>query len=82
MTELVSTTGTKTVPPENEEVVELSLLLSGSQAEALEAIAFQHGLTTGELVRRLVCNYLATQKVAASTALLTFSKHVGGISGL
>jgi len=49
------------VPPclADEEVVEIPLLLTGRQAEALEITAHDNGVTTGELVRQLLEDYLA-----------------------
>ena len=40
------------------EVVEVHLLLPARQASALEAAAHQQGLTTGQLIRRLVRGFL------------------------
>ena len=42
------------------DVVELSLLLPQWQVEALEAAAHGRGLTTGQMLRRLIRNYCAT----------------------
>jgi hypothetical protein len=36
------------------EVVEISVLLPGWQATALEAMAHRHGLTTAQVIRRLI----------------------------
>jgi hypothetical protein len=41
------------------QVVEFSLLLPDRQANALEAIARQQGFTTGQMVRRLIRDFLA-----------------------
>ena len=38
----------------NSEVVELPLLLPRSQAEALETAARSRGMTTGQLLRRII----------------------------
>ena len=38
----------------DEDVIELSFLLTGSQAAALEAAAHRHGLTAAQMVRRLI----------------------------
>jgi hypothetical protein len=54
-------------PPYAGEVVELSLLLSAGQAADLEEAAFQRGATAGELVRRLVREFLKAEKKAASS---------------
>jgi hypothetical protein len=43
-------------------VVELGLLLPGGQAAALEAAAHRCGLTTGQLLRRLLRDFLATSE--------------------
>jgi hypothetical protein len=45
------------VPKEN--IVEFSLLLSESQAKLLEATAYSKGLTTGQMLRRLVHDYFS-----------------------
>jgi hypothetical protein len=42
-----------------EEVVEIPLLLPHWQAEALESVAYQQGLTAGELIRQLILEHLA-----------------------
>jgi hypothetical protein len=41
------------------EVIEVPLLLSGWQMSALEWAAHSHGLTTGEMVRQLLRDFLA-----------------------
>jgi hypothetical protein len=41
------------------EVVELSVLLPSWQAEALEEAARDHGLTTGQMLRRLIGDLVA-----------------------
>jgi hypothetical protein len=41
-------------PPLESEVVEVSLLLSGRDAAALEATAHSQGLTAGQMLRRLI----------------------------
>ena len=41
-----------------EEVVEIPLLLPAWQAEALEMMAYDHGLTAAEMVRHLLAEYL------------------------
>ena len=45
-------------------VVEVSLLLPQSQAEALEAAARGRGLTAGQMLRRLIGSYCATLTAA------------------
>jgi len=40
------------------EVLEVELLLSTGQVAALEAVAYQRGLTAGQLLRRLIRNFL------------------------
>jgi hypothetical protein len=47
----------------DEAMAELSLLLPGWQAAALEQLAISWGLTLGELIRQLIRNCLATQGV-------------------
>jgi hypothetical protein len=44
------------------EVVELGLLLPRGQALALEAAAHRRGLTTGQLLRHLLRDFLATSE--------------------
>ena len=44
--------------PFGEPTVELSLLLPGWQAAALESAAHSEGLTTAQLLRRLIQDYL------------------------
>jgi hypothetical protein len=46
--------GTREITPLDSEVVELALLLPRWQAEALETAAHAHGLTAGQLLRKLV----------------------------
>ncbi len=41
------------------EMVEISLLLPGWQASALEDEAFRHGLSAAEMVRRLIRDHIA-----------------------
>lgn len=84
MTELVSPSGGASTSPHAtvEDVVELALLLPGNQAAALEAVAFQRGLTTGEMVRRLVREFLAAQQAPTSAAPVLFPKHVRGFPGI
>jgi hypothetical protein len=53
-------------PPANGEVVELSLLLSQSQVRALELAARQRRLTTGEMVRRVLEEFLRQAGPAAT----------------
>jgi len=45
-------------------MVELSLLLPQWQADALERAAHGRGLTTGQMLRRLIGNYCATLPAA------------------
>src|SRR5262249_46593767 len=44
--------------PFSEEIAELPVLLSGSQARQLEEAAHERGLTVGEVIRRLVREFL------------------------
>jgi len=46
--------GTREITPIDTEVVELALLLPRWQAEALEDAAYQRGLTTGQMLRKLI----------------------------
>jgi hypothetical protein len=50
-----------------EEVVELSLLLPALHLSELEAAAFQRGMTTGEMVRALVRDFLVGHRREAPT---------------
>ena len=45
----------------NEEIAEFSLLLPGWQAAELESLAGGQGLTLGQLLRRVIGEYLARQ---------------------
>lgn len=49
-----------------EEVVEVPLLLSGGQVSALEWMAHRSGLTTGAMLRQLLRDFLAGQRVVSS----------------
>ena len=70
--------GTMTMtPPMTEDVVELTLLLPGMQAAALEAAAFHRGLTAGELVRRLVRDFLRAQNTTNPVKPITFAQQPG-----
>lgn len=44
---------------ENEGIAEIPLLLPHWQAEALESVAYDQGLTAGELIRQLLLDYLS-----------------------
>jgi hypothetical protein len=46
--------GTREITPIDNEVVELALLLPRWQAEALEDAAHQRGLTTGQMLRKMI----------------------------
>ncbi|MBO0698639.1 MAG: hypothetical protein J2P46_09610 [Zavarzinella sp.] len=46
--------GTREITPLDNEVVELNLLLPRWQAEALEEVAHGRGLTTGQMLRKLI----------------------------
>jgi hypothetical protein len=46
-------------PSLESEVVEVSLLLSGRDAAALEATAYSQGLTAGQMLRRLIQEHFA-----------------------
>jgi hypothetical protein len=46
--------GTREITPLDNEVVELNLLLPRWQAEALEEVANDRGLTAGQMLRKLV----------------------------
>jgi hypothetical protein len=45
-------------PPGNGEMVELALLLPERQLQELEAVAHDQGLTTGQMIRRLIAAFL------------------------
>lgn len=47
-------------PPGMSDVVEVPLLLSGRQMLALEEAAHHRGLTAGEMVRRLLQEFITT----------------------
>lgn len=50
----------------DQEVVELALLLPRWQAMELEAAASRRGMTTGQMLRRVIGEMLAAQPSAAS----------------
>jgi hypothetical protein len=47
------------LPPLNDDVVEISLILPGWQAARLERAAFTQGLTTAQMMRRLLGDFLS-----------------------
>lgn len=47
---------TTDTPPSDQEVVELQLLLPRQQAQALEAAARARGMTTGQILRRVIAD--------------------------
>ena len=49
------------VARQDQEVVELPLLLPRWQAVQLEAVANRRGMTTGQMLRRVISEMLATQ---------------------
>ena len=51
----------------DQEVVELPLLLPRWQAVELEAAARRRGMTTGQMLRRLIGDVLRTSPVAAGS---------------
>jgi hypothetical protein len=54
-----SADGEEWVPLESSDVIEIPLLLSGRQMLALEEAAHHRGLTAGEMVRRLLQDFIA-----------------------
>ena len=50
---------------QDQEVVELHLLLPRGQAIELEAAARRRGMTTGQMLRRVIGEVLATQPVTS-----------------
>jgi hypothetical protein len=58
-----------------DEVVEVSLLLPGWQASALERAAHDRGLTAAEMVRSLLRDFLAERGVGAGTGPLALAAH-------
>src|SRR4051812_23781526 len=55
------------VSRQDQEVVELPLLLPRWQALELEAVAREHGMTTGQMLRRMVRELLADQHFAVQS---------------
>jgi hypothetical protein len=49
----------------DQEVVELPLLLPRWQAMELEAVASRRGMTTGQMIRRVIGEMLAAQPLSA-----------------
>jgi hypothetical protein len=58
-----------------DEVVEVSLLLPGWQASALERAAHARGLTAAEMVRSLLRDFLAVRGVGAGAGPLALAAH-------
>ncbi len=54
------------VTRQDQEVVELPLLLPRWQAMELEAAARRRGMTTGQMIRRVIGEMLAAQPAAAA----------------
>jgi hypothetical protein len=52
------------IPRSDQALTELSLLLPQWQVDALELAASSRGLTTGQMLRRLIGNYCATLPAA------------------
>jgi hypothetical protein len=52
-------------PRQDQEVVELSLLLPRWQVMELEAVASRRGMTTGQMIRRVIGEMLASQPASA-----------------
>lgn len=50
---------------QDQEVVELPLLLPRWQAEELEAVARERGMTTGQMLRRVIHELLADEPLVA-----------------
>jgi hypothetical protein len=42
------------LPLSSEEIVELAVLLTSREAEALETVAHDQGITTGQMLRQLI----------------------------
>jgi hypothetical protein len=59
-----------------DDVVEVTLLLSAEQASELEAAAHQRGATAGELVRRLVRDFLVGQRTATPALAKPLQNHL------
>ncbi|HJZ60369.1 MAG TPA: hypothetical protein VKE74_35825 [Gemmataceae bacterium] len=55
------------VTRQDQEVVELPLLLPRWQAVELEAAASRRGMTTGQMLRRVIGELLASQPVRTSS---------------
>ena len=58
---------TSDVTRQDQEVVELPLLLPRWQAVELEAAARRRGMTTGQMIRRVIGDMLASQKTLAKS---------------
>ena len=59
-------TGSPVASRTDQEVVELALLLPLWQAVELEAAASRRGMTTGQMLRRVIGELLAAQPTTAS----------------
>jgi hypothetical protein len=55
-------------PRDNDELVEMMLLLPQEQATTLEAAAQDRGLTIGQMIRRLIRDFTARQRLAGPFA--------------
>jgi hypothetical protein len=53
------------LPRHDQEVIELPLLLPRWQALELEAVASRRGMTTGQMIRRVIGEMLAAQPISA-----------------
>jgi hypothetical protein len=53
------------LPRLDQEVIELALLLPRWQALELEAVASRRGMTTGQMIRRVIGEMLASQPMPA-----------------
>ena len=58
-------TATADLARQDQEVVELPLLLPRWQDLELEATAREHGMTTGQMLRRVIREVLASQPVVS-----------------
>ena len=59
----------------DDEVVEVSLLLPGWQASALESAAHDRGLTAAEMVRSLLRDFLAERGAGGVAGPLALAAH-------
>ena len=75
MDEFATTTCLLDAPPGSEDVVEIPLLLSQRQMNALETAAHAQGLTAAAMVRQLLGRFLGGQSASARDGMRVARPH-------